>query len=591
MYLILREISYYNIFFIRLLIFFGFKIIFFKTNLENNKFFLSLISQNKILHYSYFKTKKHRRPHQSYQNTSYKLVKKCIKTLNNFIETLSKITNLKKKEIKIILNYKLRPSFIFNDYLKLKKMLKKEKYLDFFSLFPEEKILINRDFIFLNLLNNYIQILKTIIHKIFSLKLTFFQNQKKNKFKINNKLNYYKVAYFPHKTIDYGLMYLKDDFYIKNKNSIFNKSKILHLEIENNINFKNKYLSKKLNFAVINSKNIYLDYLFKNYNFLKILTLPNSFFFIKLVNSYFSIKTFFENPNLKKLSYVIAANDYLFDPIISLVLKQKNIKIIGKQDRYVNCLYKTHSAYFDYLLVYDNFSLSKYKKNHNMTIKEYVVFRNYSLRKRINASKKVKIPYTNNKRPIAIFDISCSSISGQTLDVNFENQLSFYEDILILCKKYPTENFYLKSKNYDWMKCLYFKNFLKEVSKIKNLIILNKSNQLYLGYKLLKDAKIIITKPSSVVDESLALKKKVIVHDFEKNIFSTLKNYLNFNQEDIFSTSKKEFYDKFGKLMKSKITKKYKNIYYFYNFKENTKSDPIYNFLLSLDNTKPKQSK
>ena len=92
------------------------------------------------------------------------------------------------------------------------------------------------------------------------------------------------------------------------------------------------------------------------------------------------------------------------------------------------------------------------------------------------------------------------------------------------------------------MRIFYFNKILKKIKKLNNLKILNKNTPSYLSYSLIKRSKVILTKPSSVIDEALALNKKILVHDFEKNIPSILKNYINFSIDEIFCQNEEEFF-------------------------------------------------
>ena len=52
----------------------------------------------------------------------------------------------------------------------------------------------------------------------------------------------YKVLYFPHKSIFYGdFLYIKDNFYSKDMNSVFYPSNILHIELEDISISENKH--------------------------------------------------------------------------------------------------------------------------------------------------------------------------------------------------------------------------------------------------------------------------------------------------------------------------------------------------------------
>ncbi len=156
------------------------------------------------------------------------------------------------------------------------------------------------------------------------------------------------------------------------------------------------------------------------------------------------------------------------------------------------------------------------------------------------------------KSPILCFDYSVKNLNEQMYDVSFKNQLSFYEDILKLSIKYPNEQFIIKSKFKDFRKLPKFKNFIKKLKKHKNISFYEFLNDYGLK-SILKNSKIIITKPSSVVDLALYFKKKIIVHDYEPNFKSLVKNFIDYGNNDIFANSFNELHLKFNKAIKNKI--------------------------------------
>ena len=230
--------------------------------------------------------------------------------------------------------------------------------------------------------------------------------------------------------------------------------------------------------------------------------------------------------------------------------------------------------------MYDKFSEENFKKNPYFKAKNYVKSYNTELKNKIRKSIKNKLIY---KDPVVIFDNTVDFIKDQSNNVTFENQIRFYENILVLCKKYPNQNFIIKSKSYGWMRIFYFNKILKKIKKLNNLKILNKNTPSYLSYSLIKRSKVILTKPSSVIDEALALNKKILVHDFEKNIPSILKNYINFSIDEIFCQNEEEFFSKFDIILNNKQKIKKKEKYYFFKFNYRTKSDRIRKFLNTLE--------
>lgn len=582
MLIIVRSLDNFNFYFLKLFIFFGFKVIFFETKIENKKDFIKYIKKKKIIHYSSIKICK-LNPYKEYTLSSSKTLNKIIKNLKKEIKLLSRITNFSNHEIKTIIFFYLRPSLKFIDYLLIKKKLSKNFHLDFFVMNFKEKMILD-----LNTSNSsskltyIIQNLKIFLIYFFRYIKLKIKNETINKNFQNkqNDINNYQTVFFPHQTINYGNIYEKDDYYSKNKYSLFNKKNILHLEIEKNDYSKNFYSKKNFNYEFINLDKIKFFEIIKKIGFLNIFQIPYSIFHIILIKNFISYNNYFNKKNFKSLKYVIIGNQYLFDPLILFVLKKKNVKIISKQDRYVNCKYKTNTGYFDYFFVYDKFSEENFKKNPYFKAKNYVKSYNTELKNKIRKSIKNKLIY---KDPVVIFDNTVDFIKDQSNNVTFENQIRFYENILVLCKKYPNQNFIIKSKSYGWMRIFYFNKILKKIKKLNNLKILNKNTPSYLSYSLIKRSKVILTKPSSVIDEALALNKKILVHDFEKNIPSILKNYINFSIDEIFCQSEEEFFSKFDIILNNKQKIKKKEKYYFFKFNYRTKSDRIRKFLNTLE--------
>ena len=211
----------------------------------------------------------------------------------------------------------------------------------------------------------------------------------------------------------------------------------------------------------------------------------------------------------------------------------------------------------------DNFSEKNFRKNKYNIIKNYKVIGNIFLNKKLPNNKIFK------KKPILCFDYSVKNLNEQMYDVSFKNQLSFYEDILNLSIKYPNEQFIIKSKFKDFRNFPEFKKFKKKLKKHKNISFYSFFNN-YSLESILKNSKIIITKPSSVIDLTLYFKKKVIVHDYEPNFKSLIKNFINYGNKNIFANSFDELQFKFCKAIKNEInlsSSKLKD-HYFYKTKQ-----------------------
>ena len=82
-----------------------------------------------------------------------------------------------------------------------------------------------------------------------------------------------------------------------------------------------------------------------------------------------------------------------------------------------------------------------------------------------------------------------------------------------------------------------FSDILKKIKYKKNIELFNNKSKKYNQDNLIINSKVVITKPSSIIDISLYFDKKVIVHDYESNFKILIKDFINYGNYDIFANS------------------------------------------------------
>ncbi len=557
------------------------KIIYFNCSTLENKLFKKLVLEKKINHFSNISLDIKMSSHNFYIDETYKIIEKSSNSVDlNFGKNLSNIMGANKREIKSIIFNKLNVDYNLFELIHLIKYLKKKKkFFIFFGFFNlNELIILNaNNYKYYNL---FLQILGTIYKILFNLirlsplinKEVFKENKQINKYKKKELRRSFEVIFYPHKTTIYGSgIYSKEFFYLKKNNSIFNRHNILHVEFQKEVEFENFYTQKKLNyyFHTRNTlKNIFPLKFSRN-----LIHSPLQWIFVSiLLASFRRLNNEFNKDIFSKTKFCLVANDYNYDNLTSFILKKKNIKILGVQNRFIYCNWKLYSNIFDTLYVMDKFSEKNFRKNKYNIIKNYKVIGNIFLNEKLTNNKIFK------KKPILCFDYSVKNLNEQMYDVSFKNQLSFYEDILNLSIKYPNEQFIIKSKFKDFRNFPEFKKFKKQLKKYKNISFYSFFNN-YSLESILKNSKIIITKPSSVIDLALYFKKKVIVHDYEPNFKSLIKNFINYGNKNIFANSFDELQFKFCKAVKNEINLSSSKLKDHYFYKTKQKYDIKYELL------------
>jgi hypothetical protein len=271
------------------------------------------------------------------------------------------------------------------------------------------------------------------------------------------------------------------------------------------------------------------------------------------------LKLDFENDSFKKVKYCLIGNDITFDNLIAFILKKKNIISVGFQSRWIASKWKIYTNIINTLLIMDNYSKNNFKKNKFCLVKKYIVS-GYVLK---NFKKTItkKNKFINNN--IICFDWSIGTDSYQNLNTNIYNLINFYDDILRLSNVYEDFNFIIKSKE----KLKSYKNLEEIISKIKkknNVYLYNLSEGINNFQKLYDNCNIIITKPSSTIDEGIFYGKKVLVHDYGISFDILIEKYENFNNQALFAHS----YDDLKENLNIIITKNINN-YHIRKFDKN----------------------
>ena len=431
------------------------------------------------------------------------------------------------------------------------------------------------NFIFLILIN----IFKNMLKNIFL--ITIFKKKKVIKHKPKYEEKDYKVAYFPHKGI-YGHETLKDQFYLNNINSNFNKKNIAHIEwsysdinnqddeyYKNNINNK-YYLKNKIPLffwdtfsykkkSVITVVNFFLFRFKLIYKFLKFSI------FIEVLSSAYHIQNAKEKllNNFTKLKYVLVGYDHLFPTQISIACKQLGIKTIAVQDR-ILIPFWTQGMCFDYYFSLGPDSQKILKKRMGKSINFFYSTKVF----KENAINIKKIVNTNKLKCLVIDYHSLEKkdwyLNGRRAPNNWSVNFNFYHNILSLSKLHPNISFFIKSKKYHWLTNSYFNDLTKILKKQKNIKILDNQKK-WTSKHSINFTDFAIAKYSSLSDQMFYLNKpililnnhghpglvydfgnKILVNNFNqlKNKISLIeKNYYHFNKS-LHSVRKKIFYYK-----------------------------------------------
>jgi hypothetical protein len=125
--------------------------------------------------------------------------------------------------------------------------------------------------------------------------------------------------------------------------------------------------------------------------------------------------------------------------------------------------------------------------------------------------------------------------SNGTAVNNWCDNNDFYENIIELAKKNNKIKFYIKSKDYNWIKNIFFAKTIQKIKNIKNITILSNDKK-WTPENCLAYADFALARHSSMSDQMLYLNKPVLIYDlngFPSKLFPFHKNIICKNKKDL----------------------------------------------------------
>ena len=394
-----------------------------------------------------------------------------------------------------------------------------------------------------------------------------------------------KVAFVTHQGLSYGaknknFLFEKSLYYSNNIDSSLNKNNILHLDYSNFPNPEENILWVCLNKIEINKSRVFFKTLLgclKTFSLIKNWkTFLGWLFCIKKYNMFLKyneiIKKFY---NLK---IALIDHDYLCPKTLILALEKNNIKTTATQDRfittfytsYINVMVNTYYAASDYTASFIKKS-KYYDVEYLVPVGQYrsdyiPLYRKEAIPETISVAKK------SGKKILIVLAAHSADNWFESYSepyLNWSMQIKFLEDFIQLSKYLNNTFIVLRYKTLTWSTNKHFENILKKVNNCENIIISDSYEESFYSYKLCAHADLVIAKHTSLADECLTNEIPVLFHDYShnmENIVLDIPGYLPSslvcnNFEELQQKSKSALLLNSSQI-KDEIKELYKKIYY-----------------------------
>ena len=403
-----------------------------------------------------------------------------------------------------------------------------------------------------------------LFRKIFSRKSNNKSGNLLNSNSRNININSFKVLFFPHKSIFFGDLFVKDHFYSDDKNSIFYQSNILHIELDQ-ISFDKqqikRYEERNINTVVLNKSNI--SDLFNNaIKVLKAIKLKlimrlfinkdSVFFYFMYLQSvsFLEKKTILKEFSQAKIALI--GYEMLFHPMMYLALESNNIKTVASQERFMaSTFYENWPFMLDHYLCGSNFVCETINKSNvkfcNSCFPCGLVRTDFLFDIRKDIQKNNTNQFPEKDKLIVAFDFHSKldrELNRIDPFLNWKSNNSFYLDLIKLAKRFPNVYIVIRGKNTNWTEIDFFQETVHEINLLPNIEINKDYNEPYLQYEMGMRADLIIAKHASIGEELISTNKPVLFYDFLPTMDKFMSTVSDYGMTDIFVYSFSELQKK-----------------------------------------------
>lgn len=409
--------------------------------------------------------------------------------------------------------------------------------------------------------------------------IKFFFN--KFSFRYNKKIHEIKLLYSPHHGLKYGNIYKKNFiFQIKYKKN-FSVKNILATDFFDSDPITKKYYkffkinNIKLPNSKISSFFLLISFYFKNHKESN-KNLALFYFLYDTLNEIMIFKNFLTK--YKNLKVAFFYYDINVNSALVLACHCLNVRTISFQERTTAYSYIPYMFFDEYFisgpginkLMNKNYYF--FKKTHFFSLPRSHYLKNIKFNTNLKEKKNL-LSFNKYRKLILCFDIPYldEHVSSNYGNISSTKQRKkFYDDVFFLAKSFKKYIFIIKPKFISKNDNIYssFKNKIKllKVPNIKFAEDVSNNNT----YKLVKMSNLLFGTYSSVFDECISIKKKVLVYDNNFKFYNHPLVHSRLYCKNL-NDAKRKISDIFNKKYNYLLDENFLRTYYF-NFNKNKDS-------------------
>ena len=379
----------------------------------------------------------------------------------------------------------------------------------------------------------------------------------------NTNTQKHPVLYFPHHGLEYGKLFVKDNYYSSDPQSPFHKTNIRHLELSHLVpkseynNIVASYHRNGVNVEFIDAKHIAVIELIKL--FIKISksiwgresNIAIAFELVVLVQRVNSVTQSFKH--LAGAKIALLGFDYLFPTASAVALKALGIKIVAVQERFISAYYHNHAPILDLYFVHGELIKKKYAKHAFALIDSIVVTGDPRVQRIIDNKKSALIErkklYSEYKSMCLVLDFHSNSdpfINALSVPTHWKSNHLFYQSIVKLAQENTNCIFILRGKDDLWLSIPEMQESAELVKAQPNVKIDRQYDVFDRSYALAAMVDIVVARHTSLCDQCLAAGIPVLIYEELPNGGTIIEGWHKYDNYPVYCHTKEELLSRFN---------------------------------------------
>lgn len=379
---------------------------------------------------------------------------------------------------------------------------------------------------------------------------------------VPNRNHNAEVLFFPHHGISYGALFEKGQYYSADATSPFHRDAICHIELGSLLTGEMKqslaedYAARNISVVMLSTRQGLRTWLQEFYKFLRSVgplggIIPTCMAFIttaRVANAQRALAVF------SRAKIALLGYEYIFPRWMCAALQARGIRVVATQERFILAFLPGFSVLLDDYFVHGEVVREQLERSPFNAVRNTVVIgdvRTDILRKHSPGASSSTSPHRRHLSVVLDYHtIEDEFADGLTYGTDVDSNRQFYQDIIRLSQLFDGVDFVIRGKDDRWWSMPQFEDVRRAVQARSNIRVDHDYSISEGSYRLAANADSLIIRPTSLGDQSLAIKKPVLFADYYEKTTRHISGLLEYPY-GIIARSFDELAERFGRIVQT----------------------------------------